>query len=550
MKEQVPVEKLALGMFVAELDRPWLETRFLIQGFVIESQDQIQEFQRCCKFVIVERTLSTGDQFQPDPVEKKPVVQRPPADPHVHIHKDKDAAKDGAGEGLIGTIGQIFKSAFSSAPRAEEDTRPVAAQPATPREPVVIIHEDKPEKPKSKPTVRVEKASREVGISREERAYIEQATDPAATVRIYTEKEISAGGGFFARLSRLFGMSADDKKFGYQGAKTVEGPIYADVTRIEEELPMAREAHDKVQVVVQEVIADLSNNKALDLDRVGDAVGWMVESVVRNPDGMIWLARLKSADAYAYDHGLNSAIYLIAFGRHLGLPEDQLEIIGTVGLMQDVGKLKLPKTLLDKRDKLTAAELKIFQGHVNSSLDILRTSKDATEKLLSAVAEHHERYDGSGYPKGLRGDQISMLGSMAGLVDSYTAMISARPYAQPMSVQQALHDLYASRNQTFKAELVEEFIQCVGVFPVGSLVELNTAEVAVVVSQNRARRLKPRVMLVLDAHRQPYASALMLELINDPPTPSGEPYRIVRGLQAGLYDYDPKQTLDVLMESK
>ncbi|MFN0069839.1 MAG: HD-GYP domain-containing protein [Limisphaerales bacterium] len=549
MKEQLPVEKLALGMFVAELDRPWLETRFLIQGFVIESQEQIQEFQRCCKHVFVERTLSTGDQFQPDPVEKKPVVQRPRADPHVQIHKDKDAVNDGANGGFIGTIGQIFKSAFSSTPRTEDETRP-GTQPAKPREPVVIIHEDKPEKPKSKPAVRMEKASREVGISKEERAYIEQATDPAATVKIYTEKELAGGGGLFARLSRLFGMSADDKKFGYQGVKTVEGPVYADVTKIEEELPMAKEAHDKVQVVVQEVIADLTSNKVLDLDRVGDAVGWMVDSVVRNPDGMIWLARLKSADAYTYDHGLNSAIYLIAFGRHLGLPEDQLEIIGTVGLMQDVGKLKLPKPLLDKREKLMPAELKIFQSHVNSSLEILRTSKDATDVLLNAVAEHHERYDGSGYPKGLRGDQISMLGGMAGLVDSYTAMISARPYAQPMSVQQALHDLYASRNQTFKAELVEEFIQCVGVFPVGSLVELNTAEVAVVVSQNRARRLKPRVMLVLDSHRQSYASPIMMELINDPPTPSGEPYRIVRGLQAGLYDYDPKQTLDVLMESK
>ena len=97
---------------------------------------------------------------------------------------------------------------------------------------------------------------------------------------------------------------------------------------------------------------------------------------------------------------------------------------------------------------------------------------------------------------------------------------------------------------------MEEFIQCVGVFPVGSLVELNTDEVAVVVSQNRARRLKPRVMLVLDSHRQSFAAPIMLELIYDPPTPTGEPYRIVRGLEAGLYDYDPRQTLDALMEGK
>ncbi|HTE15978.1 MAG TPA: HD domain-containing phosphohydrolase, partial [Burkholderiales bacterium] len=313
-----------------------------------------------------------------------------------------------------------------------------------------------------------------------------------------------------------------------------------------------QEAHQKVEDVVQSVIDDLNKSKTLELDKVNDAVGWMVESVVRNPDGMIWLTRLKSVDAYTYDHGLNTAIYLIAFGRHLGLPEDQLQVIGTVGLMQDVGKIKLPRALLEKRAKLTPAELKVFQSHVTHSVEVMRTSKDASESLIQAISLHHERYDGSGYPNGLAGDQITLLGGMAGLADSYAAMISARPYAPPVSVQQALHTLYTTRDKAFKGELVEQFIQCVGVFPVGSLVELNSGEVAVVVSQNRARRLKPRVMLVLDKNRQSFPSAVMLDLIYDPPVPGKdeEPYRIVRGLQAGMYDHDPQKTLSALMEMK
>lgn len=550
MKEQVPVNKLALGMFVAELDRPWLETKFLIQGFVIESQEQIDEFQQYCEHVFVERTLSTGDQFQAEVVEKI-VIQRKRADPHVIIHADKKGASTQPNVGLLGSIGQIFKSAFSSAPDATEAARPAQPErPAQPRDPLVIIHPDKPEKPKRKPKTGAAREVREKGFSDEERAYIERASDPAATVKVYSEKELSARGGLLSRLSRLFGMGAEDKQYGYLGKTAVEEPVYVDTTRIEEELPMAQEAHEKVQIVVQEVIADLNNNKPLELDKVNDAVGWIVESVVRNPDGMIWLARLKSVDAYTYDHGLNTAIYLIAFGRHLGLPEDQLQTIGTVGLMQDIGKIKLPRPLLDKRDRLTAAELKTFQSHVGHSIDIIRGAKEATDALIGAVNEHHERYDGSGYPRGIKGEQISLLGGMAGLVDTYTAMIAARPYAPPVSVQQALHDLYSSRNHDFKSELVEEFIQCVGVFPVGSLVELNTAEVAVVVSQNRTRRLKPRVMLVVDSNRQSFATPIMMELIYDPPTPTGEPYRIVRGLQAGLYDYDPQQTLNALMEAK
>ena len=544
MKEQIPVDKLARGMFVAELDRPWLETPFLIQGFVIDTNEQIGELQRCCKFVYVERSLSLGDQFRPDPVGKRPHSSTPKSSSTNASH---DLPQDAPQAGLLNTLKRIFLLAFSSSPPAEEPNKP--SQPAN-REPTVTIYEDGKEKPK--PKARPIEIRPTAGISQEERAYLERAIDPDASVRVYTEKELAARNGLLQRLARWLGMGAKDTAGASRGrrGRGADAPVYVDQTLIEEELPMAREAQQKVEVVVQEVIADLQNNKALDLEKVGDAVGWMVESVVRNPDGMIWLARLKSADSYTYDHGLNTAIYLIAFGRHLGLPEDQLQAIGTVGLMQDIGKLKLPRTLLEKRERLTAPELKIFQNHVAQSLEILRASKDATEMLLEAVHQHHERYDGSGYPRALKGEEISTLGAMAGLVDTYAAMISVRPYAQPKSVQQALHDLYSTRNKLFKSELVEEFIQCVGVFPVGSLVELNTAEVAVVVSQNRSRRLKPRVMLVLDSQRQPFATPVMFDLIVDPPTPTGEPYRIVRGLQAGLYEYDPKQTLDVLMEGK
>jgi HD-GYP domain-containing protein (c-di-GMP phosphodiesterase class II) len=540
MKEQVPVEKLACGMFVAELDRPWLETPFLIQGFVIESQEQMAELQRSCKYVFVERSLSLGEEFRAEVADNTATPRaRSDSPPQFRSESAVEASK----KGLFSSITGILSAAFSSPPRPQAPKAP--PPPARPQEPKIIIEEDKP-----KPEPKVPAAPRDRGISNEERAYLERATDPDASVRIYTEKELAARNGLLRRIARFLGVGgAAERRNSYQSKRRADTPVYADQTRIEEELPLAKEAHEKVQVVVQEVIADLNNNKALDLEKVGDAVNWMVQSVVRNPDGMIWLARLKSVDTYTYDHGLNSAIYLIAFGRHLGLPEDQLQVIGTVGLMLDVGMLKIPRSLLEKRGKLVPAELKLFQNHVAYSIDIISGSKNASPALLGAVAEHHERFDGSGYPNGIKGDEISMLGGMAGLVDSYTAMISTRPYAQPKSVQQALHDLYAARNQLFKAELVEEFIQCVGVFPVGSLVELNTGEVAVVVSQNRSRRLKPRVMLALDSNRQPFQKPIMLELIFDPPTPAGEPYRIVRGLQAGLYDYDPKQTLDILMES-
>ena len=550
MREQVPVEKLAIGMFVAELDRPWLGTPFLIQGFIIESQEQIEEFRSICKHVFVERSLSVGNQYIADPIEKKAMPVRRRAEPQVQIYRDDKADSGQSNEGLLGSLGKIFKSAFSTEGAPQESARnPSRVQSA--REPRVIIYQDKDGVTRHKPAPEAS-AVREKGMSSEERSYLEQATNPDASVRVYSEKDLSSSGNMFGRFARLFRVSEEEKKLVAARKPVIEEPVYVDQTTIEDELPLAQEAHDKVENIVQSVIDDLNKSKSLELDKVNDAVGWMVESVVRNPDGMIWLTRLKSVDAYTYDHGLNTAIYLIAFGRHLGLPEDQLQVIGTVGLMQDVGKIKLPRTLLEKRSKLSPAELKVFQSHVAHSIDVMRTSKDASDVLIDAIAQHHERFDGSGYPNGLAGEQITLLGGMAGLADSYAAMISARPYAQPVSVQQALHSLYSTRDQAFKSDLIEQFIQCVGVFPVGSLVELNTGEVAVVVSQNRARRLKPRVMLVLDKNRQSFPSPVMLDLIYDPTVPgkTDDPYRIVRGLQAGMYDHDPQKTLSALMEMK
>ena len=551
MKEQVPVEKLAIGMFVAELDRPWLGTPFLIQGFVIETQQEIEQFRSCCKFVIVDRSQSTGDQFVAEPVAKpeQPVRARPK--PQAQVYKDEKGKGGSSDDGLMGSIGKIFKSAFSSdAQTAATEARLLQSQRMVDRAPRVIVYKDENGATRRKPAPEAS-ATRENGMSGEERDILEQGGNADPSVRVYSEKELGTTTRIFGRFKGLFKVSEEEKKLAESRKPVIVEPVYVDQTTIEDELPMAQEAHEKVENAVQSVIADLNKSKSLELDKVNDAVGWMVESVVRNPDGMIWLTRLKSVDAYTYDHGLNTAIYLIAFGRHLGLSEEQLQMIGTVGLMQDVGKIKLPRALLEKRAKLSPPELKIFQSHVSHSIEVMRTSKDASESLIQAIGQHHERYDGSGYPNGVAGDSISLLGGMAGIADTYSAMISARPYAQAISVQQALHNLYSTRDQAFKADLVEQFIQCVGVFPVGSLVELNTGEVAVVVSQNRARRLKPRVMLVLDKNRQSFPSPVMLDLIYDPPVPGkDEAYRIVRGLQAGIYDHDPQKTLSALMAMK
>ena len=351
--------------------------------------------------------------------------------------------------------------------------------------------------------------------------------------------EKARSGGLVDGLKNLFGKKPQEEPED-DGVRVYAGqqfkPVYEDKTSLEEELPAAREVHNRAERMVQTVLTDIRANKVPEMGRVQEAVGYMVESVVRNPDALMWLSRLKSEDAYTYEHGLNCSIYMMAFGRHMGLGSDSLQVLGTSGLMQDVGKIRLPHELIERQGELDWDEFERIKSHVNHSLDILNESSSTSPLVLDVVNQHHERLDGSGYPQGLAGEHIWQLGGMAGIVDVYTALTTLRPYSGPISSQEALRKLYDWRATYFDDNLIEQFIQCVGIYPVGSLVQLNTGEIAVVVSQNRQRRLKPRVMLILDEAKQSYGRPRMIDLMLDPLTQTGNMYIITQALSADAYD--------------
>jgi hypothetical protein len=150
--------------------------------------------------------------------------------------------------------------------------------------------------------------------------------------------------------------------------------------------------------------------------------------------------------------------------------------------------------------------------------------------VLEIIAQHHERYDGSGYPRGLKGGELSMFGAMAGIVDTYVAMTSARPYGLPLSPDEAREQLW--RGQAFSPGLVQEFIASIGVYPVGTLVELNTGDTAVVLTYDRSNRYLPRVMLIHDHLKNPYGKPITVDLRSKAVASNGEPYRIVRALHS------------------
>jgi HD-GYP domain-containing protein (c-di-GMP phosphodiesterase class II) len=240
-----------------------------------------------------------------------------------------------------------------------------------------------------------------------------------------------------------------------------------------------------------------------------------------------------------YEHSVRVSLYMIAVGRTLGLPRETIESLGLTGILADVGKTRIPRALLDKPGMLTPVEYRIAKDHVRLGLKALTDDARLAPEVRAGIAEHHERMDGSGYPRALKGTQISLWGRIAGIADCFAALITERPYAKAMAPQDALMSLYEWSGTAFHPPLVEQFVQSIGVFPVGSLVELSNGEVAVVLAQNRARRLEPRVIVLADAQKKLLDAPFERDLFQQAAVRGVKPMRIQRGLPSGAYGLKP-----------
>jgi putative nucleotidyltransferase with HDIG domain len=318
--------------------------------------------------------------------------------------------------------------------------------------------------------------------------------------------------------------------------------VYADQTTLEEEINLVKENYGEARVAIQEVMWEAKFGKSLNVPGAKKVVNKMMESVLRNPDALTCFALIKKKDDYTAMHSMRTAILAMVFGRQLGFAPQDLELLGLGALLFDVGKMKIPSEILNKPEALTADEMLMVKGHVTWSADIL----DKAEKIPAAVIEvarrHHERYDGSGYIEKLKGDAIGLFGMIAGIVDYYDAVTSDRTYRSGISSYAALQKMYEWRGSLFHPQLVEKFIQCLGIYPVGSVVELNTGEVAVVAALNRTQRLKPRVVLVRRADKTPYPEKPLTNLAGRK-TPEGDPCEVERVLDPVACGIDPSRYL-------
>lgn len=279
-----------------------------------------------------------------------------------------------------------------------------------------------------------------------------------------------------------------------------------------------------------------------DLAALAEGVARMQRTLAQRPDPLRWLATLDAGGAAPLrEHAIEVATHLLVFARHLGLDATTSTRLGLAGLVQDLGKLRLPRGLFKRGAQASAADVEIFRGHVRHSLDLLAESGVRDPELVRIVARHHERVDGHGYPDGLAGDEIGLHAEMAGIVDAYCTLVNPRRPGRALTSQQALERLDGMRGKHFSAGVVDQFLQCIGLYPVGTLVELNTGEIAVVVEQNRVRRARPTVMMLLGPERAVRRTPATLDLDRDPRTPNGLPYAITGALASGADVIDPRE---------
>jgi len=388
MKKKIPVSDLKFGMYVSELDRPWTDTPFVFQGFVLKSDDQLETLRKFCQ--------------------------------HVFVDEERYASPD--------------------------ETLGVREVPAV------------------------------------------------------------------------------------RGINRVQ---YVEKVSVDEEIPVARSTYVAIESTVTSAFEAIKGGEQLAADELHGAAKNMTESIVRNPDAMMLFSALAERGGYFLNRALQVSVYMISFARFLGMEQADIERAGMVGLLQDVGMLQVPDEVAQKSGPLSGDERAFVNAHLERTVNKLSETQGLPAAITDLVALHHERYDGSGYPQGLKGAAIDTIGAIAGIVDVFSALTSKRPYAEAIAPSNALGLLHKWRGQQFHPTLVEQFIRCIGIYPVGSVIELNTGEVAIVISQNPAKRLQPRIMVVRDAKGQNLRPQKLLDLSRSPKAGADLVYQIRRTLEYG-----------------
>ncbi len=307
-------------------------------------------------------------------------------------------------------------------------------------------------------------------------------------------------------LSKQLPVESPDQESPYES--TVKPP--AEIS-FEQEIVIAATLHTKGKAIQKRMFDSVVKGLPLDLAIPEEFTGNLVSSIDRNPNALLCMTKIREKDSYLLEHSLNVAILLANFANHVELNEDEVQELALSGFLHDIGKIKIPDTILHKPGKLTDQEMNIMRDHVYFGVKVLK-ELGLPESMVRTIGEHHERLDGYGYPEGARGDEISLFGRMIAIVDTYDAITAERCYKPGMPSQKALQIILQDSPDKYDLELVKKFIKCIGVYPVGSLVRLNNEKIAMIVKQHPVHSTKPLVKVFYSVRGNHYLKPIELDL--------------------------------------
>jgi putative nucleotidyltransferase with HDIG domain len=443
MKVKLNVSQLKKGMYVCELDRPWTETSFLLQGVLIENTQDVSQLQEYCSFVYIDSERS-----------------------HESVQADLKTFLEN------GNKGQSFDPHLKTISDSENTEQP--------------FH------PHLKTSSKNEKEQHQSNFS---------AVDES---------------------------DAADLEQNY----------------LQEELKVARKLHSRTRTYIDRALEDVRLGQALNTEEAKKLVTEVSNSITRNPHAMVWLTNMKDRDEYTSIHCLNVCIMAVSFGNSIGLSKAELEIIGLGGLLHDLGKMRVPLEILNKPSKLTVEEFEVMKTHPMEGYNMLKEQGNLPLEVLDIVKHHHERRNGKGYPSQLDGDEINNLTRMVAIVDVYDAITSDRCYHDAITPYDALRNMYEWVNEDFDKEIIEQFIKCLGIYPIGCVVELNLGHVGIVVSASEKSKLRPIVMLVLNSKRERFPIPKLINLAHPKWRTGAQKLEVKRILSKNEYDFNIK---DIIM---
>ncbi len=354
-------------------------------------------------------------------------------------------------------------------------------------------------------------------------------------VSIEKETKTDSAAGFFRQETNPFFGEDLSQEIENEGPSLPPSPERVPEKEVpfQEELKRASVIQQEAHSLIRDYMQDIRAGKNMDSQKVKRVVNRMIDSIFRNPEALVSLARLKGYDEYTFVHSINVCILCLALGRRLHFTREELQGIGIGALLHDAGKMKLPPQLLNKPGKVTEPEYKEIKKHPLLTLEVLEKAGKIPDVSLKMALQHHERYNGRGYPFGLMAHQISQFVQIAAIADVYDAITSDRCYQRGVPPHEGIKRIYEWSQSDFDPVLVERFIQLMGIYPAGTVVQLNSNEVGIVYAINREKILQPQVLLLFKDARDRYDEPRLIDLMETPEDP-----RLQRSI---VKAFDPRQ---------